>query len=184
MNLNFRIYIIFFIISSSQLFSQNITKEEIYLTVSNVIANDTSRINTEGSNIIYISQTIENEWNQVIFESYAERSKENLNKCFSIYDKELDSIFTKNDIEFMEEQANNLSLKKWKNPFQNCEFQDINTKEYYEFSIPLFSIDKRTIIISFTGWTDMDSAFGGYFIYKKDSMGNFKFVTAKDFWIS
>lgn len=100
---------------------------------------------------------------------------------------ELDTIFKDEDKKFLLEQFESCRDSTWQNKIPNATITSRKNKkrpDRYYYSIPLFSIDKKYVIVKRTYYCGSLCAHGGYFIYKRLSEDNWEFVKIVNGWIS
>ncbi len=116
--------------------------------------------------------------------------QEDLNKRDISYSKQflftkennLDTIFSKNDREFLIEQKNSINQIEWLSDFENGNISKRRTKRYI-YSIPLFSKDQNFVLIYKEYWTGRENAKGCYYLYKKNEV-SWELVGTYNCWIS
>lgn len=175
--------------SSSQTYSSIISDEEIYNTINAIIKNDNDRITKKGFRKISVSPKISNQWDSLNFirldtAKYIHyQLYENFEYIFKDY---LDTLFNEIDKKFMFEQYKSIKDTVWHQAFSQTKLVDGKQRnpDRYCFSVPIFSVDKKVVVIYFSNYCGELCGFGGYYIYKKTSKNKWIFITAIGHWIS
>ncbi|MFT4224336.1 hypothetical protein [Dysgonomonas sp.] len=96
-----------------------------------------------------------------------------------------DTIFDKEDRNFILEQFKAVKDSIWHNKFTNTKLlkNKSQTNSYY-YSIPLFSLDKKYVIIHKQFYCGSLCAYGGYYLYRKVDEDNWEYVTTIHGWVS
>lgn len=175
--------------SSGQTYSSIISDEEIYNTINAIIKNDNDRIKKKGVRKISVSPKISNQWDSLNFirldtAKYIHyQFYENFEYIFKDY---LDTLFNEIDKKFMFEQYKSIKDTVWHQAFSQAKLVDGKQRnpDRYCFSVPIFSVDKKVVVIYFSNYCGELCGFGGYYIYKKTSKNKWIFITAIGHWIS
>jgi len=97
-----------------------------------------------------------------------------------------DSLFSAEDRDYLYKQFTAQTDSVWKKPFKGSVFaqkgRSKHAKVYY--SIPLFSVDRKYVIVKLSCYSDELNAFGGHFIYQKAGKNRWKFVDGINIWES
>lgn len=109
-----------------------------------------------------------------------------INYIFS--DKLADSIFTTADKDYLVKQFHSIKDSVWHKPFCWTKFK----KDYYKpgrtrlnlFSIPLFSIDKKHVIVYYEFYCGNLCSWGGYLIYKRKSKNKWEYIASAKSYVS
>lgn len=98
-----------------------------------------------------------------------------------------DNLFDKQDREFMFEQFTAIKDTVWHSRFSKSKLlkhkKQLRPNRYY-YSIPLFSVDKKYVILQRIYYCGSLCAHGGYYVYRRLDDKNWEFITAENTWIS
>jgi hypothetical protein len=98
-----------------------------------------------------------------------------------------DTIFNQEDKEFILKQFSAIKDTVWHEKFSHSKLLT-NKKQRrpnrYYYSIPLFSVDKKFVIIHKLYYCGSICAYGGYYVYKRIDSKNWKYITSVNTWIS
>jgi hypothetical protein len=97
-------------------------------------------------------------------------------------ENELNTIFTEKDIKYLQKQSNSIRTTEWKINFKNAKVSK-RRKKTHIYSIPLFSKDRKHVIIYKEFWRGLENSIGGYYIYQKID-GNWKLIKRVNGFIS
>lgn len=168
--------------SIGQTYSSIITDKEIYdflnwLTLTEKKYDEEPRIKQKKIFYKIISwDTTRFPFKDTIKSSYID----SLFRNFYIKGKGLDEIFMQANREFYFNQ--NVAIKDtiWHQRFDKSRLikNKICPNRYY-YSIPLFSLDKKIVIINKIYYCGSECAYGGYYIYKKVDNDKWEFITAQ-----
>lgn len=98
-----------------------------------------------------------------------------------------DTIFKQADREFLFQQFIAVNDSVWHDSFSNLKLLKTKTHRRpnrYLYSIPLFSVDKKYVVIRREYFCGDLCAYGGYYIYKKIGDSKWKYVTSVNTWMS
>lgn len=98
-----------------------------------------------------------------------------------------DTIFKHADRTFLFQQYNAIKDSVWHQPFAGSKLlKDKNQKmpNRYYYSIPLFSLDRKYVILRRHYYCGNLCAYGGYYIYKRIAENKWEYVTSIHTWIS
>ena len=98
-----------------------------------------------------------------------------------------DTIFKQADREFLFQQFLAVKDSVWHDSFSNSKL--LKTKKHrrpnrYFYSIPLFSVDRKYVVISREYFCGDLCAYGEFYIYKKIGDSKWKYVTSVNTWMS
>ncbi len=99
----------------------------------------------------------------------------------------LDTIFNQEDRDFIFQQFTDIKDTLWQHKFPKAIITDKKNKKRpsrYYYSLPLFSKDKKHVIIKREYYCGSLCAHGGYFIYKRLDDKTWKLVTVVNRWVS
>ena len=173
-----------------QTYSSVISDKEIYSFINSLIKTDKNRITKKAFQRIFVSPKISSHWDSINFvrpktsEDFQKTLLEDVDYIF--FGEQIDSLLNEDDRKFMFAQFKNLKDTIWHQPFCKTKLtskRQRNPDKYY-FSVPIFSIDKKVVVIYFSNYCGDLCGFGGYYIYKKTTKNKWEFVTAKGHWIS
>lgn len=98
-----------------------------------------------------------------------------------------DTIFEQHDRNFQFEQFTAIRDSVWHRRFSRSKLlkskKQKKTNRYY-YSIPLFSADKKYVIIRRIYYCGNLCAHGGYFVYRRLDKNNWEFLTSINTWVS
>lgn len=97
-----------------------------------------------------------------------------------------DSCFSEADRDYLYKQFTAQCDSIWKKPFKGAVFAQKGRSKHATvyYSIPLFSLDRKYVIVKMSCYCDELNAFGGYFIYRKMGKNRWKFVDGTNVWQS
>ncbi len=98
-----------------------------------------------------------------------------------------DTIFNQIERTFIFQQFTSIKDTIWHTSFSKSKLLTRikqNKPNRYYYSIPLFTIDRKYVIINKEYYCGNLCAYGGYYIYKKIADGKWEYVTAVHTWIS
>jgi hypothetical protein len=180
------------LIANSQTYNSIITDKEYY----DFINNDILRDSVKAKHHIF-RQRFKLNPDEFYFKDsadfYAKNNPSNYKFIFrklpygnKVLTNEMDTIFTRLDIDFFGEQFKAMTKDTtWRSPFVNSILidsveYDMKDKHvfgrrtkwgFWRYSLPLFSLDKRYAII-----IKLDSGSGGYYIYRQNEKGEWVLV--------
>jgi hypothetical protein len=99
----------------------------------------------------------------------------------------LDTIFKNEDKQYLFEQFESCKDSTWQNKIPKATITSRKNKKrpnQYYYSIPLFSKDKKYVIIKREYYCGSLCAHGGYFIYKRLNENSWELVKIVNGWIS
>lgn len=170
--------------SNSQTYSSIINDEEISIFLNWITIHDKKY--TEES--YFERKKISNKalkWHSENFINNYEDPYEN--KMFLYHKKnDLDLIFNKDDQEFIYKQFINIKDSIWQTKFAKSKLLSKKHKinNYYSYSVPLFSIDKKKVILYRIFHCGDECAYGGYYIYSKINENDWMLIKSINFWMS
>jgi hypothetical protein len=106
-----------------------------------------------------------------------------------LYQKQggLDTIFKQIDRTFIYKQFTAIKDTIWHEKFSKSKLltgqKQRRTNKYY-YSIPLFSMDKKYVIIYRKYYCGDECAYGGYYVYRRLEPNKWEYITAVNTWIS
>lgn len=99
----------------------------------------------------------------------------------------MDTLFTPQDKEFIFKQFNALKDSVWHKPFSGSvlltQRKQKATGEYL-YAVPLFSLDRRHVIVRHVYYCGSHCAYGGYYIYRKLEQKKWELVKVVNAWMS
>ncbi len=98
-----------------------------------------------------------------------------------------DLLLQQQDREFIFKQFTEIKDTIWHKPFSNSKLlinKDQKKPNRYYYSIPLFSVDKKYVIIHRQYYCGNLCAYGGYYVYQRLDEKKWEYVTAVHSWIS
>lgn len=101
--------------------------------------------------------------------------------------KGTDTIFKQADRTFLFKQYTSIKDTIWHQDFSNSKLlKDKNQKRpnRYYYSIPLFSADRKYVIVCRQYYCGSLCAYGGYYIYQRIGDNTWKFITSVNSWVS
>ncbi|GGP01265.1 hypothetical protein GCM10010992_01110 [Cloacibacterium rupense] len=178
-----KLFVFIFLASFLSAFSQEkVTEKDIYEVVNFVIKNRKERLQEKGFKIKFLMRS---KSDSAVYH-YLNKIEENF---YSIEENPND-FFTNNDIEFINKQIGDnlnfnfqqklinqlkiLSVEEYKKLGTGKEFwKNYDTKygkkSFVEMMVPLFSLDKKTVIIEYSNITGSRGGFGEIVILKKEN---------------
>ncbi len=152
--------------SNSQTYSSIIDDEEIYNFLNWITIHD-EKYSEENFKRKKISNKILS-WQPENFINNYEDQFEN-EKFLYQEENDLHLVFKKDDQQFIYKQFTSLKDSIWHTEFSKSKLISQKNKRtnYYAYSIPLFSIDKKKAVIYCIFYCGDECAYGGYFIYSK-----------------
>lgn len=94
----------------------------------------------------------------------------------------LDTIFSEEDINYLINQTKSINHNQWENNFTNNKISK-KRKNRIIYSLPLFSIDKKHVIIYKELWKGKENARGCYYLYEKTKF-QWKLINTYNCWMS
>jgi len=94
-----------------------------------------------------------------------------------------DTIFKKEDRDFLFLQFNSIKDTIWHDNFSQSELTQKALNAHF-YSIPLFSLDRNYVIISKEYYCGSECAYGGIFVYRRINENIWVFVTSVVTWVS
>lgn len=98
-----------------------------------------------------------------------------------------DTIFQQKDRDFLFKQFTAIKDTIWHDKFSKSKFLTSKKQKKpnrYYYSIPLFSVDKKYVIIHRQYYCGSLCAYGGYYVYRRLDNNKWEYVTAVNTWIS
>jgi hypothetical protein len=99
----------------------------------------------------------------------------------------LDTLFTQKDRDFHYKQFTEIKDNVWHKQFSKSKLlifnKQVRPNRYY-YSIPLFSMDKKYVVVNRVYYCGPLCAHGGCFVFRKLDNDQWEFVTAVNTWIS
>jgi hypothetical protein len=102
-------------------------------------------------------------------------------------DRGTDTMFRQEDRAFLFNQFTSIKDSVWHEAFSHSKLlKNTNQKRpnRYSYSIPLFSLDKKYVIIHKYYYCGSLCAYGGYYIYKRIEKNKWEYVVAVNTWMS
>jgi len=96
----------------------------------------------------------------------------------------LDSIFNSKDKKYLFEQYKSLKIRTWQKKIPKAKITTNENLNYYCYSIPLFSIDKKYVVVKRVYYCGNVCLSGAYYIYKRQNDNTWEFVKAINSWMS
>jgi hypothetical protein len=125
------------------------------------------------------------EWTEKNFQqikNIADRDFEYTLKYLFTKENQLDTIFSKMDIEYLIKQKNSIKKTDWGTDFKNHKISK-RKKNRVKYSIPLFSKNKKYVVLYKELWRGMENARGCYYLYTRIKSG-WKLVGNYNCWMS
>lgn len=101
--------------------------------------------------------------------------------------KGVDTMFKQADRAFLFQQFISIKDTIWQKSFSNSKLlkdKDQKRPNRYYYSIPLFSIDRKYVIVRKAYYCGSLCAYGGYYIYKRIGKNKWEYVVSVHTWIS
>ena len=98
-----------------------------------------------------------------------------------------DTIFKQLDKEFLFQQFNAIKDTVWHDSFSKSKLLKSKSQRktnLYHYSIPLFSVDRKYLIIRREYYCGSLCAHGGYYVYRKTKDNEWEYLTSVNTWIS
>jgi hypothetical protein len=108
-----------------------------------------------------------------------------------VFTNHLDTLFSRKDIDFFYQQIKGLRKNtQWKKAFKNSVLVDDAELDadrnavniMYSYSLPLFSADKRRVMIIKSFFCGLLCGGGAYYIYEKDQGNNWHLIRSVNEW--
>jgi len=170
--------------SNSQTYSSIINDEEISNFLNCVTIHDKKYSEENNSERKKISNKIL-KWHSENFINNDEDPYEN--EIFLYHEKnDLDLIFNKDDQEFIYKQFVSIKDSIWHTRFSKSKLlsKKNKTNNYYAYSVPLFSIDKKKVIFYRVFHCGNECAYGEYYIYSKINKNDWILIKSVNSWQS
>jgi hypothetical protein len=126
------------------------------------------------------------EWDSLNFIKPDSLSEDDISVRFSyLFQKknQIDTIFTAEDRQYFLEQFQSYKSSIWKFKLPKATLTSRKNKIYF-YSLPMFSKDRKYVIIRREYYCGSLCAYGGYFIYKKLNENQWQHVKTVNYWIS
>ncbi len=161
----------------SQTYNAVTTDKEIYNFLNYIIKFENKYKEEPRYELKYISEKII-PWEQEDFVENASDRQEN--KYIFKQEVRLDTIFNAADKQFLTEQFNGRKEKIWQTKFKHSILarneNETEVNRYY-YSIPLFSVDRKHVVIK-KKYYSKDHCYSGYCMYRKNENGNWEYLFA------
>lgn len=190
-----KLLIIFFLWTSSisaQIYSSAVTDKEIYDFLSWLTVNSKGHFKGSISEPTIILNKI-SDWDSsniyIPKDTSAYKAKQGIEPAVKYqfqylfkYDKCIDPILNKADIEFIKYQFQSIKDTSWHKTFDNSKLIRQNeAAAYCTYSIPFFTEDRKFVIVKVDSYNHMFGS-GGFDIYQKTGEKTWKFICRLHSW--
>ncbi len=170
------------LISVGQTYSSIVSDKEIYNFL-NWLATNQKKYSEEPKDETRIVSYEISKWDSALFLPLDSAKKYHIKYSSRFLFKEdgMDTIFSLQDQQFIFKQFTSIKEKSWHESFQNSKLWDGKEQEHTNrnyYSIPLFSLDKKYVLIYKEYYCGNVCGYLGYYIYRRIDKNKWKGVRA------